>query len=107
MNEKQFEEAIKATATELCSMSNEELRAEVEKRENCDFARIFSETGKASEEDFGYLTAQTNQRHLIFSMSEEKLEEIMNQAVAKQLKLFLPIIVENILSKVEQKNALN
>jgi hypothetical protein len=105
MNEKQFEEAIKATATELCSMSNEELRAEVEKRKNCDFARIFSETGEASDEDFGY--SQVNQHHLIFSMSEEKLEELINQAVAKQLKLFLPIIVKNISFKVEQQNALN
>ena len=32
--------------------SREELRREVEKRENCDFAQIFSETGE--DENFGY-----------------------------------------------------
>ncbi|HEW97325.1 MAG: hypothetical protein DRR16_06310 [Candidatus Parabeggiatoa sp. nov. 3] len=101
MNETQFEEAIKATAIELGSMSREELRREVEKRENCDFARIFAETGEASDEDFGYYPASVNQRHLILSLSEEKLEELINQAVAKQLKLFLPTLVDNILSKLE------
>jgi UDP-glucose 4-epimerase len=89
MNETKFEQAIKATALELSSMSSKELRAEVEKRENCDFANIFSETGEASEENLGYYPTQ------------EKLEEIVNQAVAKQLKLFLPIMVEKILSKLE------
>jgi len=102
MNETQFEEAIKATAIELGSMNNEELRREVEKRENCDFARIFSETGEAADKDFGqHYPAHVNQRNLILSMNEEKLEEIVNQAVAKQLKLFLPIMVEQILSKLE------
>ncbi|MEK8021893.1 MAG: hypothetical protein VSS75_033885 [Candidatus Parabeggiatoa sp.] len=98
MNETQFEEAIKATAIELGSMSREELRREVEKRENCDFAHIFSETGE--DEDFGY-PASVNQPHLILSLSEDKLDELINQAVAKQLKLFLPTLVDNILSKLE------
>jgi len=100
MNETQFEEAIKATAIELGSMSREELRAEVEKRENCDFAHIFSEMGEASDEDFGY-PASINQRHSILSLNEEKLDELINQAVAKQLKLFLPTMVDKILSKLE------
>jgi len=99
MNERQFEQAIKATALELSSMSREELREEVEKRENCDLACIFVETGEASDEDFGYYPAPVNQRQLILSISEEQLEELVNKAVAKQLKLFLPIMVEKILSK--------
>jgi len=99
MNETQFEQAIKATALELSSMSSKELRAEVEKRENCDFANIFSETGEASDENFGYYPTQVNQRKIISAITEEKLEDIVNQAVAKQLKLFLPIMVETLISK--------
>ena len=98
MNETQFEKAIKATAIELDSMSREELRSEVEKRENCDFAHIFSETGEASDEDFGNYPASVNQRHLILPLDKEKLEELISQAVAKQLKLFLPTMVDKILS---------
>jgi hypothetical protein len=102
MNETEFEQAIKATAREISSMSSKELRAEVEKRENCDFANIFSETGEASDENLGYYPTQANQAKRISPITEEKLEEIVNQAVAKQLKLFLPIMVEKILSKLEQ-----
>ncbi|RKZ53118.1 MAG: hypothetical protein DRR16_20360 [Candidatus Parabeggiatoa sp. nov. 3] len=43
MNEKQFEEAIKTTLKELCSMSREEFHLEMKKHQHSDFARIFSE----------------------------------------------------------------
>jgi hypothetical protein len=103
MNEKQLEVAIKATAIELSSMSSEELRAEVEKRENCDFARIFVETGEASDENFSAYPAQVKQRHLTFSMSEDKLEELLNQAIANQLQWFLPMMVEKIVSETTKR----
>ena len=101
MNEKQFEPALKAAALELDSMSREELRRAVEKRENCDFARIFVETGEAADEDFECYPTPINQPQIILPLSEEKLAELVNQAVAKQLQLFLPIMVEKILSQLE------
>ncbi len=46
MNEKKFEEAVRTTLKELCSMSREEFHAEMAKRKNSDFARIFSEANE-------------------------------------------------------------
>jgi hypothetical protein len=103
MNEKQLEEAIKATAIELSSMSSEELRAEVEKRENCDFARIFVETGEASDENLSTYPAQIKQHHLTSAMNEDKLEELLNRAIANQLQQFLPIMVEKIVSETTKR----
>ena len=97
MNEKKFEEAVQATITELRSMTRSELRAEIEKRENSDFARIFSED---NDDDY---PIQVNQRDLNTYLFEEKLEKLFSKVVERQLKKFLPVVVEEVLSKVEQR----
>ncbi len=97
MNEKKFEEAVRTTLKELCSMSREEFYAEMEKRKNSDFARIFSE---ASDDDY---PAQANQRDIKMYRLEERLEKLFSEVVEKQLKKFLPIVVEEVLSRVEPR----
>ena len=42
-----------------------------------------------------------NQPQIILPLSEEKLAELVNQAVAKQLQVFLLIMVEKFLSQLE------
>ena len=99
MNEKKFEEAVRTTLKELCSMSREEFHAEMEKRKNSDFAQIFSE---ANESDDNY-TAIVNQRDIKMYRLEEKLEKLFSEVVERQLKKFLPVVVEEVLSRVEPR----
>jgi len=99
MNEKKFEEAVRTTLKELCSMSREEFHAEMAKRKNSDFARIFSE---ANESDDNY-TAIVNQRDIKMYRLEEKLEKLFSEVVERQLKKFLPVVVEEVLSRVEPR----
>jgi hypothetical protein len=99
MNEKNFEEAVRTTLKELCSMSREEFHVEMDKRKNSDFARIFSE---ANESDDDY-PVQVNQRNINSYQLEEKLEKLFSEVVERQLKKFLPVVVEEVLSRVEQR----
>jgi len=99
MNEKKFEEAVRTTLKELCSMSREEFHAEMAKHKNSDFARIFSE---ANESDNDY-PAQVNQRDIKMYQLEERLEKLFSEVVERQLKKFLPVVVEEVLSRVEPR----
>ena len=99
MNEKKFEQVVKTTLKELCSMSREEFHAEMEKRKNSDFARIFSE---ANESDDDY-PIQINQRDIKMYRLEEKLEKLFSEVVEREIKKFLPVVVEEVLSRVEQR----
>ncbi len=99
MNEKRFEEAIRTTLKELCSMSHKEFHIEMEKRKNSDFARIFSE---AYEPDDDY-PVQVKQHNIAQYKFEEKLEKLLNEVVEKQLKKILPTVVEEVLLRVEQR----
>jgi len=98
MNEKKFEEAVRTTLKELCSMSREEFHVEMEKRKNSDFARIFSEANESNDD----YPAQVNQRNINYQL-EEKLEKLFSEVVERQLKKFLPVVVEEVLSRVEQR----
>jgi len=92
MNE--FEEAVQTTFAELRAMSREELSAEIEKRKNSDFSRIFFETGESSDEKHFSPPIKDS------PVFEEKLEELLNKIVEKQLKKFLPVVVEEVLLRI-------
>jgi len=98
MNEKKFEEAVRTTLKELCSMSREEFHVEMEKRKNSDFAQIFSE---ANDDDY---PAQINQHDI--NTLEKKLEKLFSEVIERQFKKFLPVIVEEVLSRIEQQASL-
>jgi len=100
MNEKKFEEAVRTTLKELCSMSSEEFHVEMEKRKNSDFAQIFSE---ANDDDD---PAQVNQHDINTYQLEKKLEKLFSEVVERQFKKFLPVVVEEVLSRVEQQASL-
>jgi len=99
MNEKKFEEAVKITLHELCSMSREAFQLEMEKRKNSDFARIFSEAN-ASDEDY---PIQVEQRDINRYQLDDKLEKLFSEVLERQLKQFLPVVVEEVLSRLENR----
>ena len=97
MNEKKFEPAVRTTLQELCSMSRETFQFEMEKRKNSDFARIFSE---ANDEDY---PTQIEQCDINRSQLDDKLEKLFSEVVERQLKQFLPVVVEEVLSRIENR----